>query len=457
MESGRTLVPPIRLVLVIAAAVAAVAMLPAVASAEECSIDKVSNADPGNALFDSQGYEFDVTQASTTGPDRNQPFATLHNGGDSGPAGNPPGPRGNSDSWDDWGALFIGGDGLPNLYFSNDDNSCTREDGGRELVFPQTMVNGLLVQRKLFVATSGLPGGRILNLVTNPGTAPITTSVQVGDVLSADNDGDLGSDDNTAVRSSSSGDTLLTTADLWGVTSDHQNGGGTQNSDPALAHVIDGNGGRQRIGFVTLTGTVDLVEPQDNLAYRWDNVTILPGQTAALLSFEVQQDVAGADAATADANAAAQANAYETAGRQTIFAGMSEREIGSTRNWKVTQSCLGKTPTIVGTDGPDTLVGTNGPDVILSYEGNDKVNGLGGKNLICGSEGNDKLIGGKGNDKLFGSNGKDKLFGNKGNDRLTGANGKDKLFGGKGKDQLIGGPGKDACHGGPGKNSEHSC
>jgi Ca2+-binding RTX toxin-like protein len=242
------------------------------------------------------------------------------------------------------------------------------------------------------------------------------------------------------------------------VTSDHQNAGGTQNSDPALAHVIDGNGGRQRIGFVTLTGTNPAdPEHQDNLAYRWDNVTILPGQTAALVSFEIQQDVAGGDAATADANAAAQANAYETAAPQTIFAGMSEHEVGSTRNWKVTQHCLGKTPTIVGTDGPDNLKGTNGPDVILSYEGNDKVNGVGGKDRICGSEGNDKLIGGKGNDKLFGSNGKDKLFGNKGNDRLTGANGKDKLIGGKGRDQLIGGPGNDACHGGPGKNSEHSC
>jgi Ca2+-binding RTX toxin-like protein len=456
MESGRTLVPPIRLVLVIAAAVAAVAMLPAVASADECSINKVSSLDPGNALFDSQGFEFDVNSASTAGPDRNDPFATLDNGGDSGPAGIPPGPRNSADAWDHWGSLFVGGDALGNLYFSTNDNSCTREDGGRELVFPQTTINGLLVQRKLFVAANGLPGGRILNLVTNPGTAPVTTSVQVGDVQSDDDLSDLGSDSLTAVRSSSSGDALLTTADLWGVTSDHS--GGATNTDPALAHVIDGNGGRERIGFVTLTGTAPGTgDVPDNLAWRWDNVAILPGQTAAFVSFEVQQAVAGADAATEDANAATQANALEVAGPAVVFNGMSEHEVGSTRNWKVTQSCLGQQPTIGGTDGPDTLVGTNGPDVILCYEGNDTVNGIGGKDLICGSEGNDKLIGGKGNDKLFGSNGKDRLFGNRGNDRLTGANGKDKLFGGRGKDQLIGGPGKDACHGGPGKNSEHSC
>jgi hypothetical protein len=435
-----------------------VAMLPAVASADECSIDKVSSLDPGNALFDSQGYEFDANSASAAGPDRNDPFATLQNGGDSGPAGIPPGPRNSADAWDHWGSLFVGGDALGDLYFSTDDNSCTREDGGRELVLPQTTINGLLVQRKLFVAPNGFPGGRLLNLVTNPGTAPVTTSVQVGDTLSDDNGSDLGSDNNTGVRSTSSGGApQLTTADLWVVTSDHAIAG-TQNHDPALAHVFDGNGGRQRIGFVTRTGTNPTdSELQDNLAYRWDNVTILPGQTAAFVSFEIPQAVAGADAATEDANAAAQANALEAAGPAVIFNGMSEHEVGSTRNWKVTQSCLDQRPTIVGTDGPDMLVGTNGPDVILSYEGNDRVNGLGGKDRICGSEGNDKLIGGKGNDKLFGSNGKDKLFGGRGNDRLTGANGKDKLFGGKGKDQLVGGPGKDACHGGPGKNSEHSC
>lgn len=455
MHPGRNL-GLVRLVLGVLVTVAGLVALPAAASADVCGINKVSNADPGNALFDPQGYEFDVTTGNPAGADRNQPFATLRNGGDSGPAGNPPGPRGNGDSWDDWGALFVGGDAIGNLYFSTDDNSCVREDGGRELVFPQTTVGGLLVQRKLFAAASGLPGGRLLELITNPGVAPVTTSVQVGDTQSADNQGDLGSDSNTAVRSSSSGDAALTTADLWGVTSDHSNAGGTQNGDPALAHVFDGNGGRQRIGFVTLTGT-DPADTLDNLAYRWDSVTILPGQTAAFISFEVQQDVGNADAVTADANAAAQANALEAAGPAVIFNGMSEHEVGSVRNWQVTQHCLGETPTIVGTDGPDVLKGTNGPDVILTYEGNDKVNGLGGKDRICGSEGNDKLIGGKGNDKLFGSNGKDKLIGGRGNDRLTGANGKDKLFGGKGKDQLIGGPGKDACHGGPGKNSEHSC
>ena len=457
MQPGGMIRMSPRFVAVLTAALGgAFALLPAAASAEPCHLERVSSSDPGTALFDSQGYEFDVTQASAAGPDRNQPFATLHDGGANGPAGNPPGVHSTSDSWDDWGALFVGGDAIGNLYFSTDDNSCSREDGGRELVFPQTTLNGLLVQRKLFVATApGLLGTRLLELITNPGTAPVTTSVQVGDTQSGDNDGDLGSDDATAVRSSSSGDTLLTTADLWTVTSDHPSDPMEVNEDPALAHVFDGAGGRQRIGFVTVTG-VDF-EPQDNLAYRWDNVTILPGQAAAFVSFEIQQDVLDGNAAEANANAATQADAYEQAAPQAIFAGMSQHEIGSVRNWKVIQHCLGKTPTIVGTDGPDSLKGTAGPDVILSYEGKDKINGRGGKDRICGSEGNDKLAGGAGSDKIHGSNGKDKLIGGKGRDNLLGGNGKDRLLGGKGKDRLAGGGRHDICKGGPGRDHLIGC
>jgi Ca2+-binding RTX toxin-like protein len=455
MRSGRVPRRSIRFVPTVLAALGALTLLPSAASAEPCHLERVSNSDPGTSLFDSQGYEFDVNEASTAGPDRDDPFATLHDGGDNGPADNPPGPRSNSDSWDNWGALFVGGDAIGNLYFSTDDNSCTREDGGRELVFPQTTINGLFVQRKLYVAAAGMPGARLLELVTNPGTAPVTTSVQVGDVQSDDNSDDLGSDDATGVRSSSSGDTSLSTADLWAVTSDHPDGSMEVIEDPALAHVFDGEGGRQRIGFVTLNG-LDPV-PQDNLAYGWDDVTILPGQTAAFVSFEIQQDVLDGNAAVANANAAAQANAYEGAPPQTIFAGMSEHEIGSVRNWKVIQHCLGKTPTIVGTDGPDVLKGTAGPDVILSYEGPDKINGRKGKDRICGSDGADKLAGGAGNDKVHGSNGRDKLIGGRGRDNLLGGNGRDRLLGGKGKDRLAGGPRHDICHGGPGRDHLLGC
>jgi hypothetical protein len=303
------------------------------ALADQCSANKVSSSNPGNSLFDSQGYEFDINQGSNSGADRNDPFATLLDGGQNGPTGTPPGVRSNSDSWDSWGALFVGPGGdadIANYYFSTDDNSCTREDNGREIVFPEVTINGLVVQRKIFVSSSGLPGGRLLELVRNPGGSPVTTSVQVGDTFSSDDSGDLGSDDETQVRFDSSGNNALDNADLWAVTSDSGGGG----YDDALAHVFDGQGGADHIDFATLLDGNDPVGNQnDNLAYRWDNVTIAPGETAAFLSYEIQQEDPNGVSANTYPAARDQAQAYEQLPFDQIYAGMSPGEIAAVRNW----------------------------------------------------------------------------------------------------------------------------
>jgi Ca2+-binding RTX toxin-like protein len=328
---------------------------------------------------------------------------------------------------------------LSTSYNSPDDNSCTREDAGRELVFPKLTVNGLQVQRKLYVAPAGLQGGRVLVLVTNPGGAPVTTSVQLGGIDT--NDGDLGSDTSTAIRSSSSGDTQFTPADFWAVTSDHLASGGTVNSDLALAHLVDAPGGVDRVDAINVLNPPD----KDDVMFRWQSVNILPGQTAAFLFYEVQQGVADANAAAEDAAAAqvatqveflaqqGSAQASKSAGTSVtspVYAGMSSREIGSLRNWPTNLHCFGRTPTIVGDDPTnDTLVGTAGPDVILSFGGNDKINGLGGKDRICAAAGNDVLRGGGGKDMLDGGTGKDRLAGGKGKDSCLGGKGKDKAAG----------------------------
>jgi hypothetical protein len=398
-------------------------------------------------LFDSGGYYFDFTMGNTTGPDRNQPFATLYNGGVNGPFDMPPGPVTTSDSYDNWGALFVGPGAdasEANLYSSDDNDSCANEDGGREHVYPQVEMaqNGLLVQRKIFVSDAGPLGARILNLISNPTPNVINTDVQVGDTLSSDNRGDLGSDGLTAVRSSSSGDLALTAADRWAVTSDHT--GGTTNHDAALAHVIDGPGGRERIDFATLTGTDGT--PQDNLAWRW-HVRIQPGQTIALVSYEVEQAVASRDAATEDANARDQALAYEAAPPGVLFAGMSTAERAAVANWANPIRCAGRPVTIAGTPGPDAITGTPGPDVIWTGAGDDVVRGLGGNDRICLGSGNDKALGGKGRDFIYGQAGLDRLYGNAGGDRLFGGAGNDLLVGNAGRDGLFGNAGRDALRG----------
>jgi extracellular elastinolytic metalloproteinase len=75
-----------------------------------------------------------------------------------------------------------------------------------------------------------------------------------------------------------------------------------------------------------------------------------------------------------------------------------------------TLSCLGKTATKIGTNGPDTINGTNGPDVIVGMGGNDKINGRGGNDLICGGNGKDTLTGAGGVDKFDGGPSADTLF-----------------------------------------------
>jgi serralysin len=66
------------------------------------------------------------------------------------------------------------------------------------------------------------------------------------------------------------------------------------------------------------------------------------------------------------------------------------------------ETCLGHTPTILGTAGDDVIWGTPGNDVIVGGAGNDWINGGGGNDLICGGRGNDVLIGGTGYDTLHG-------------------------------------------------------
>src|SRR4051794_15528208 len=412
-------------------AVGAIAVTPSVAFADNCTIDSPSITDPGDALFDPQGYQFDVAALpDPTDEYQQRNFSSLDDGGSQGPLGNPVGVRNINDSWDEWPGVYVGSttDDAPinASYHGTDANSCTREDGGRELVFPQLSVNGLLVQRKLFVASGGLPGGRILTLVTNPGTSPVTTTVQYGGT--DESDGSLGSDTHTAVRTSSSGDAAFTPADFWAVTSDHENSGGTANQDLALAHVVDGPGAIDRVDHISALQTVDL----DQMAFRWDNITILPGQTAAIMAFEVQQGVADANAAAEDAAAAAAAQQIDSQAQagSPLYSGMSLREIGSLRNWPSNLHCFGRTPTIVGDDPTaDKLVGTSGADVIVSFGGNDKVNGLGGKDRSCGLGGKVTLKGGGGKDMLDGGTGKDKLLGGKGKDSCLGGKGKDKAGG----------------------------
>ena len=314
------------------AGVALLAAVPGAAAAAPCGDDGSGAA----TFFDSGGYLFDIGAAMEPAANRNDSFATLHDGGSNPPTAIPPGPLGSDDAYDDWGALFVGGTGNEDTYYSADNDACVLEDDGAERVFPAMTINRLTVQRKIYVAPPGtpdaLPGARILNVISNPTEFFIDTSVQVGDYQSYSDKGDLGSDEDTAVRSSSSGDAAATPDDLWFVTSDHA--GGTTNDDPALAHVMDGPGGDDRVTLVTLRGVngIDL-KPQDNLAYAWEGLKLEPGETAVFMSWEAQAVTPSSGAAAGDALAKSMASEIEDAPPQELYAGMSDAEIHALRNW----------------------------------------------------------------------------------------------------------------------------
>jgi hypothetical protein len=298
-----------------AVVIALVSALPSAASAATCS---------GVFQYDSDGYTWDFSSPFDYG------MGVIDEGGSSGPGGTPSGVRsGGGDTYDEWGMLFVGGEDAAHAYVQNKNDVCFDEDEGRERVFPKLTLDGLEVQRKVYVSPTGLPGARILNLIHNPGAGPRTTRVQVGnstdDAVGLFRAGSLGSDDDTRVRSSSEDDGAITAADTWAVTSDHSAPAASTNDDFATAHIFDGAGAPDRIDLATLS--------EDNLAYRWANVTIPAGGTVAYLSYEVQGGVPDANGAAEDAVAKTAALAYAARPLAHVYEAMTDAEIAAVRNW----------------------------------------------------------------------------------------------------------------------------
>ena len=117
-------------------------------------------------------------------------------------------------------------------YNNNGAASLDTACGSRQVNFANQTIYKLIVSRKVYVPSTDT-FARWQTILTNPTAAAITVNV-----ISANN---LGSDNDTVIDTTSSGDTTVTTADTW--VSSFQNYTGTTTSDPRLAHVIWGPGG----------------------------------------------------------------------------------------------------------------------------------------------------------------------------------------------------------------------
>ncbi len=142
--------------------------------------------------------------------------------------------------------------------------------GGRRVVFPNQNIYGLMVTRKVFVPSNDT-FARWETILNNPTAAAITVNV-----ISSNN---LGSDSNTKIDTTASGDVAATAADYW--ISSFQDYSGTTSPDVRLAHVIWGPGG-------TAPNKVNFVDGDDN-PYWSIPVTVPAGGTRILLHFVTGQ------------------------------------------------------------------------------------------------------------------------------------------------------------------------
>ncbi|HZI56889.1 MAG TPA: carboxypeptidase-like regulatory domain-containing protein, partial [Verrucomicrobiae bacterium] len=152
----------------------------------------------------------------------------------------------------------------------------TFDAGNRQVALGYATMSGLQVTRKIY---SPVGGGfvRYLEVLNNPGVTPITTSVIVS--------GNLGSDSDTriVVAPSATNFTYAIT-DQSGIC-----------CDPLLAHVFSGLTPRVPVSAFQFIST------NDDIFYRWDNVTVQPGQTIIFMHFAVQREPSDLTGATAQA------------------------------------------------------------------------------------------------------------------------------------------------------------
>ena len=207
---------------------------------------------------------------------------------------------------------------------------------------PQTL-QGLNVTGQMYFMTSKAVVRSILNL-QNPTAAPITVSV-----LSASN---LGSDANTNIQTTSSGDNLFDTADNWFVSSETATP--TTSNDPILTYAFQGQGGAVRgtniSGFAT----------GNQSFYETYTVTVPANGTASVMIFvQMSGTVAGAetDASVFNSLSSLQSGGY--------LAGLSQTQLAQVVNWNIAMPTLAWNPPAAITYG--TALGATQLDATATY------------------------------------------------------------------------------------------
>jgi hypothetical protein len=181
-----------------------------------------------------------------------------------------------------------------NIYNKNGPATTECPNGvDRQVDFAPQTVGSLTLSRKVFVPAND-SFARWLDIVKNNGATAKTITLATSN--------NLGSDSNTRITGSSSGDQAAQTSDTWVTT--FQNFSGTTSSDPRLGHVIQGTG-----VVADPVSSINFANGDDNP--WWDYVmTLQPGQTVIVMNFGVvKPSKAASMAKSADLASLSDANA----------------------------------------------------------------------------------------------------------------------------------------------------
>ncbi len=246
-----------------------------------------ASCDP--TLTDSGGYDWDLSADATVGDGENNAYDGYAN----------------LDIYDNADDLNGGG------YPSGSPDSCGREDGDREVVYPtQGDVGGntVHVQRKVYVPAEGKAFARWVDVLLNPTGEPITIAYNWY--------GDYGRVD--GVIADETGDGQIQLGERYGA---FQNSAGT-----SVASLWTGAGSRSWTHYYSnnADNAPGYGDNDTSLDYVWDRVTVPAGGQVTFMHVEHQNnDAQAAQAFARDLNA----------GDPEFYAGMSAEELATLYNW----------------------------------------------------------------------------------------------------------------------------
>lgn len=217
---------------------------------------------------------------------------------------------------------------------------------------------------------------RMVETVTNTGTAPAALRLTVADNMYADS--------STQLVRTSSGDTTYATSDDWYLT-DHSYYGA---SYPKFGHVVAGG----READPALASRLD----SDDFSTSYD-LSLAAGASASVVHFVLVEPT--------EAAATALANSLATLPPHAL-AGLTPAQLASIVNYAVDVT------------SSTTVAGLQPYQVNLTLTGTAAINGTGNdrNNLLTGNDAANVLTGLDGNDTLDGRGGADRLVGGRGND-----------------------------------------